>query len=320
MKPKLILLASVLIVGLVGTLTYLNQPVETGTTTVDIAYQPIVFGMPVFVGIEEGIFESENVEVEPHVFTSANDMISALVAGRVDIVPGAPLVPVISLESKYPGRFRIFAHSEMTSDQAFDRIIVKNDSPIRTVSDLIGKKLAQIPGTTAMNSARAYMKKANVDPDEINFVQLAPPAQLAAIASDSVDALYAYEPNLTIALASGEYRAITDSLYCSLLEPCPLVVAIVDREFEKEHPLEAKAAIRSILKAHEFMKESPEKASLALIPYTKISAELAPKVSLQNMTSGEMNTESLQKFIDILIEIGEIKKSIPVENLIKSSE
>lgn len=294
-----------------------NAPAKTESGKIGMAYQPIVFGMTVFVGQDQKLFEKNGVTVDAKGFTSANDMINALVAGQVDMVPGAPLVPVLSLESQYPGRFRVFAHSIMTTDKPFDRILVKNGSAIKAVADLAGKKLALIPGTTAMNATKAYLKKNGVDPGSVSFIQLAPTAQLAALQSDAVDALYAYEPILTIALEQGGYRPISPSVYCSLLNPCPLVVSIVDRKFEKENPDTTARAIKALDEAVKLMRDDSAKASASLANYTKVPVELTPKVSLQNMTAGgEMDLKNLQQFIDLLLEIGEIKTKVSAESLV----
>ena len=299
-----------------------NNPNNQGQQQIRMAYQPIVFGLPVFVGNEQKIFEKHNLAVDAKSFTSANDMMNALVAGQVDMVPGAPLVPVLALEAQSPGRFRIISHSVMTSDKPFDRILVKTDSPIKNVQDLSGKKIALIPGTTASNVVRAYLKKQGVDPQTINFIQLAPTAQLPALQSGSVDALYAYEPLVTTALnQNGTYRAITGSIYTSLLEPCPLVVAIVDRNFERQNPEAVKRATESLDEVYKLMKDNPSEADMALVPYLKISPELAPKVSLQNMTnSKEMNVENLQQFINILRDIGEIQNPIDAKQLVAETK
>lgn len=292
----------------------------TGTTDrqkVRMAYQPIVFGLPVFVGKEQKIFEKHGLEVEDKSFTSANDMLNALVAGQVDMVPGSPLVPVVSLESQYPGRFRIISHSVMTSDKPFDRILVKSDSTIKSAKDLAGKKLALIPGTTASNVVRAYLKKEGVDPQSVSFIQLAPTAQLPALQSGSVDALYAYEPLVTIALNQGDtYRAVSGSIYTSMLEPCPLVVLIVDRNFERQHPDAVKKASEAFGEIFQVMRERPAEANMALVPYLKIPAEIAPKVNLQNMTPpGQIQLSNLQQFIDILREIGEVQQPVDAGRL-----
>ena len=294
-----------------------NTPAKSEPGKIRMAYQPIVFGMPVFVAQDQKFFDKNNLTVDAKSFTSANDMINALVAGQVDMVPGAPLVPVLSLESQYPGRFRVFAHSIMISEKPFDQILVKTNSSINTVADLVGKKHALIPGTTAMNAMKAYLKKNGVDPASISFVQLAPTAQLAALQADAVDALYAYEPMLTIALEQGTFRAISPSIYCSLLSPCPLVVSIVDRKFEKENPDVTKRAIESLDEAVKLMRDNSAKASASLANYTKVPVELTPKVNLQNMTvGGDMDLKNMQQFIDLLLDIGEIKTKVLAESLV----
>lgn len=289
----------------------------SGQQTVRMAYQPIVFGLPVFVGKEQKIFEKHGLTVEDKSFTSANDMMNALVAGQIDMVPGAPLVPVVSLESQYPGRFRIISHSVMTSDKPFDRILVKADSSIKSVKDLAGKKLALIPGTTASNVVRAYLNQQGVDSQSVSFIQLAPTAQLPALQSGSVDALYAYEPLVTIALSQNDsFRAISGSIYTSMLEPCPLVVLIVDRNFERQHPAAVKQASEAFDEIFKVMRERPAEANAALVPYLKIPAEIAPKVNLQNMTpTGQIQLANLQRFIDILREIGEVQQPIDAGRL-----
>lgn len=47
---------------------------------ISMAYQPIVFGMPVFVAQGQKFFEKNNLVVDAKSFTSANDMINAVVA------------------------------------------------------------------------------------------------------------------------------------------------------------------------------------------------------------------------------------------------
>ena len=286
------------------------------TTTLRVASQPLVFGLPLFVAQDQGIFATNGVNVDAKSFTSANDMMSALVAGQVDMLPNAPLVPVVSLESKYPGRFRVFAHSLMTPDKPFDRILVKTNSPINTLADLSGKRLALIPGTTALNAMKAFLKKHGVDPATISFVQLAPPAQLPALQTDSVDALYAYEPMLTIALAQGTYRPVSESVYCDLLNPCPLVVALVDRKFEKQHPETTKRAIKALDEAVKAIQADPVKASASLATHANVPTNLTAKVNIQNRTvEGQMDLQLMQKFIDLLLDIGEVQTKVSAEKM-----
>lgn len=311
-------LASLLIVSLAGCKS--SSP-GSAAEQVRMAYQPIVFGLPVFVGMEERIFEKNGLKVDPKPFTSANDMLNALLAGQVDVIPGSPLVPVVALEAKYPGKFRVISHSVMTSAKPFDRILVRSDSPIRSVRDLSGKKMALIPGTTALNATRAFFKMQGLDPQTVTFVQLAPTSQLSALQSGAVDSLYAYEPLVTIALNQGTtFRAITGSIYTTLLEPCPLVVCIVDRTFDRTHPESVQKVTQAFRDIFKEMSDNPEKAAMSLVPYLGIPRDMAPRVSVQQMTSPEkMDIANLQKFIDILRDIGEVTAQVDARKLTEAT-
>ncbi|MGD9588741.1 MAG: ABC transporter substrate-binding protein [Pyrinomonadaceae bacterium] len=315
-------LSLIALVGSVLLLQSCDKPVNQSEVKVRMAYQPIVFGLPVFVGEQQKIFQNHGLTVESKSFTSANDMLNALVAHEIDIVPSSPLVPVVALEAQYPGRFRIISHSVMTSGKPFDRILVKGDSAINSAKDLGGKKLALIPGTTASNVVKAFLKQQGVDPQTVTLIHLAPTAQLAALQSGSVDALYAYEPLVTIALnQANSFRAISGSLYTTLLDPCPLVVTIVDRDFERQHPDAVKKAVQSFDEIFTLIKDKPDVASQALVPYLKIDPAIASKVNLQNMTlHDEMQIDNLQRFIDVLREIGELQAPIDAKQLIAETK
>ncbi len=296
-------------------------PTSDQLQTVRMGYQPIVFGLPVFHGLEKNIFSANGLKVEATPFTSANDMLNALVSGQLDVIPGSPLVPVVALESKYPGRFRVLAHSVMTSDKPFDRILVLSSSPIKGVKDLSGKKLALIPGTTALNATKAYFRQQHLDPTNLTYVQLAPTAQLAALRSGAVDALYAYEPLVTVALDAGGVRPLTGSIYTALQEPCPLVVTIVDRRFDKTNPDAVRRLNLSLTQIFSEMRDQPSTAALSLVPYLKLSPDVAAKVNIQRMTlPGQMNIVNLQRFIDLLREIGEITVPVQADTLTKDTQ
>src|SRR5688500_16826023 len=93
--------------------------VSCGTQTakkaepVRAAYPPIVASLPMYVAENRKSFEAKNVSVSKTVFVNSNDMINALVAKQVDILPAVSLIPIINLEIEYPGRVRLFSHSRM---------------------------------------------------------------------------------------------------------------------------------------------------------------------------------------------------------------
>lgn len=311
----LIALTLILLAGL-GTWYFLHNRQVGGDgepPTIRVAYAPVVLNLPSFVAQDQGMFAKQSVKTDYKVFSSANDMINALVANQVEAVTGVSLVPILNLEAQSPGRVRVVLHSRMTNEAPFDGIVVKKDSAIQTLADLSGKKLGLFPGTTALNLMKALLKKHGVATDSIQFIQLPPPSHLSALQSGSIDALLAYEPTLSTALQQG-FRRVFGSIYADLLSPNPISATIIARKFEKEHPTETAAFVSALDMAISTIRKEPDIARKSLLNHTKIPPEVASKVNLvPDVLSTEPDITNVQAFIDLLVSIGELPKRVDAQ-------
>jgi ABC-type nitrate/sulfonate/bicarbonate transport system substrate-binding protein len=286
------------------------------TTPVRIAYAPVVLNLPLFVALDRGWFTEAGLKVEATPFTSANDMISALAASRVDAVTGVSAVPVFHLETNSPGRARVILHSRMTPTQAYDSIIVGRDSTIGSIGDLKGRKIGVYPGTTATNLLRAFLRTQSLAPALVPFVQLAPPNHISALESGSVDALLAYEPTLTVALSRGAKR-LHGSIFVDMLNPSPISVSVVSRAFEQAHPRETEVLTEVLDRAIRAIRIDPAAFRSSLAQHTKLPSEVASRVSLVPDTlSSEVDANNLQQFVDLLGRIGELNAPLSVRRLL----
>jgi len=298
-----------------------KKPVSVATsaapTTVRVAYAPVVINLQTFIAQDRNLYKDHGLVGDAKAFTSANDMISALVTGDIDVVPAVSLVPVLNLEAQKPGTLRIFSHSKMTSEKPFDSILVREDSPLKQLADLQGKKLAVFPGTTATNLVKIFLKRKGVDPASVQYVALPPASHLSALDSGSVDALFAYEPTVTTALLTGHARRLFGSVYADLQPNSPIAVSVISRKFEREHPEAAKRVIAMFDQAVEAIRAEPDKCAPSLVPYTKIALDVASKVSIIDATlSSDTTAAPIQQFIDLLTEIGEIPKRLLANDLL----
>jgi sulfonate transport system substrate-binding protein len=144
-------------------------------------------------------------------FTSGPPLLEALNAGAVDVgaVGDAPGVFALAggADLKYVGV------TDQLSEQAVtgSGIIVKNDSGINSVADLKGKKIALARGSSAHYFTYNALKVDGLNiTSDVEIVALQPPDARPALESGSVDAWAIWEPFLTIALSSGEFKVIRD--------------------------------------------------------------------------------------------------------------
>ncbi len=315
MRSRLLAIAAVLIV--VAVLVGAWKSFRPAAGEVRMAYPPIIPSLPVFVAQEQHLFEQDSLRLQTLSLSSSNDLVNALVAGQADVLPAVSLVPIVHLEIQHPGKVRVISHSRMNPNNALDKIIVKDNSSLRGLRDLRGKKVGLFPGTAPQKMLSTFLKKHGVDPDSISFVQLAPQAQLSSLESGVVDALFSYEPVTTTALVHGGYRALFGSVYADLLNPCPIGVSVISRDFERSQPQLAQRSVKVLQDGILFMAAHPADARALLPKFTKLPQEIAARVNVSDVTlQNQVDVANLQAFIDLLYASGEIPQKIDAHRLV----
>jgi ABC-type nitrate/sulfonate/bicarbonate transport system substrate-binding protein len=284
---------------------------------VRIAYLPIIPSLPLFVVQEQRLFEKENLKAEMLLLSSSNDLVNALVAGQADLLPGVSIIPIIHLEIQHPGMVRVFSHSRMNQTNALDKIIVKENSSLHGVRDLQGRKMGVFPGTAPQKMLVTFLKKRGLNTETIRFVQLAPQVQLSSLESGAVDALFSYEPVTTTALVHGGYRVLFGSVYADLLNPCPIGVSVIARDFERAKPEAAGRSVKVLQQGIAYMAANPRLARSLLPQFTKLPPEIAERVNIADVTlQNQLDVANLQAFIDLLYLSGEIPEKLDAHRLV----
>ena len=87
-------------------------------------------------------------------------------------------------------------------------IVARADSPIKTVADLRGKKVGNLPNSIHDILLREELRKASLKLDEVTLIRLAPADMPAALQRGDIDAFSGNEPNSTQAVMAGYGRVI----------------------------------------------------------------------------------------------------------------
>ncbi|MDP9809069.1 sulfonate transport system substrate-binding protein [Rhizobium tibeticum] len=138
-------------------------------------------------------------------FTSGPPLLEALGAGALDFGATGDVPPLFAQASGghlyYVGLYR--------GSSAGSAILVRKDSPIQTLEDLKGKKVAFKRGSSAHNVTVKALRKAGLTPEDIEGLDLSPPDAAAAFKNGSIDAWSIWDPYLAIAQADPETRVLT---------------------------------------------------------------------------------------------------------------
>jgi sulfonate transport system substrate-binding protein len=142
-------------------------------------------------------FGSQGIAVKWLEFSSGPPMLEAMNAGSVDYGAVGDTPPIFAQSA---GAALVYAAGEpITNGQG---ILVQNNSPIRSIADLKGKRVGFTKGSSAHNLVVQTLEKAGLSYADITPVYLTPPDAGPAFANGSIDAWSVWDPYLAI----GEIR------------------------------------------------------------------------------------------------------------------
>jgi sulfonate transport system substrate-binding protein len=184
------------------------RPALAAGTTLRIGWQKFgVLPLAKAAGALEKRLEAKGVSVEWNEFTSGPPLLEAVGAGALDFGVTGDVPPLFAQASGgdllYVGTYR--------GPAAFHGLLVQKDSPIQTLADLKGKKVAYKRGSSAHNFALKVLAKAGLSLSDITEVDLPPPDAGAAFKTGSIDAWAIWDPFFAVAEADPQTRVLTTS-------------------------------------------------------------------------------------------------------------
>lgn len=307
-----------LIVIILGAVSFANRgPENKSDYIVKVGYLPIMSSkLPFEIAKQKGFFEEAGVKIEATEIQSSNLLADAIIRGDIDVIPRSSLIPLLTAELVEPGKVKIFAVTDYTSDKPFDSIIVKEESPIKTIEDLKGKKIGVFTGTTAKNFLKLLFKSKGIDYSTVQFVELPPQQHLTALTAGSIDALYTYEPSVSIGKDELKARVIFGSVFAYHLEHNPLGGSQINSEFAKQHPEEAKRIIEALNKASDYMRSHDAETRKIAQEIFKFNDLVASQIVLPySLHSNNISPDRLNTLVDLFVSAGELKEKPDLSNI-----
>jgi sulfonate transport system substrate-binding protein len=147
------------------------------------------------------------VKVSWHEFSSGLPLLEAVNIGSIDF--GADVADTVPIFAQAAGAKLAYVAEEAASPPA-QAILVAQTSPIGTLADLKGKRIAVTKGAGSHYLLLAALAKAGLTFKEIAPAYLPPADGRAAFVSNNVDAWVAWDPFLTSVIRQSGARVLTD--------------------------------------------------------------------------------------------------------------
>lgn len=270
---------------------------------VTIGVVPVADVAPLYVGIEQGFFEEEGLDVTLQNTQGAAAAIPLLLNGEMQFAYGAfhPVISAAAAEMPVVYVAGGIDRSPSPEDD-YSSVIVKADSPIDDMSDLEGQ-------TVAINALRAgphlvtrvALEEAGVDPESVEFIEVPMTEAIAAVERGSVDAAYLAEPFTTQAIEAG-YKVIGAPAYAGSPEGSTSGYFSVT-DFVEQNSEVVDAFVRALEKSVEYSNENIESTRAQLQEYSGLDEDTVSKLRIPTFTS-EITLTSLETIIGQLADAG----------------
>lgn len=247
-----------------------------------------------YVAKEKGLFQKYGLDVEIIRVDDNAAARDAVVAGKADIFWSCPTVAIAAIAGGAPIKMIAQVKKPCTSV-----LVVSADSPIKTVNDLKGKRIAGIsPSCEAVISITKAAKEANA---EFTLEKLAGGPALAALEARQVDGAILEEPQVSIAELKGYkvlLRGISDDIPCRTINARNGILA--------SHPDALKRFVQAVGEANILILQNPTAPDIV-----DIAAEYtgAPRDAIINGNprlkfTTTLDEKGLESLADDLITLG----------------
>jgi ABC-type nitrate/sulfonate/bicarbonate transport system substrate-binding protein len=153
------------------------------------------------------------------------------------------------------------------------RYLVKEDSPIKTLSDINGKKVSITSVSACTDGYLKYYLKKNNLPDKVEWVKLPNPGQQEqSVIQGLVDMATSHPPYAGIALKKGGLRQIATSWDILHKPEAGLSVRGFSEDFIKEHPDVVRGFCAAMAKARVWINSHHEEAKQIIAKVLKLES------------------------------------------------
>jgi NitT/TauT family transport system substrate-binding protein len=286
--------------------------------TLKVGVIPIADVAPLYLGIKKGFFKAEKLTINPRLAPGGAAIVASVVSGEDQIGFSNTTSLLIANSKNVPVKLisqGVLAGAKPAATQAYDGVLVKKNSSIRSPKDLEGKTVSvntlQNVGPLTINKA---LQAHGVDYKKVKYTEIQFPDALGALSSGRVAAIWEVEPFVSLGKSQGD-RVI---LY-PFEETAPnLTVAtyFTTKQYASQNSDVVDRFVKAMNKSLDYAQSHPAEVRKIVLTYTKIPPAAAQHMILPQWRA-DLNRATIVKQAALAKEYGYVKKSPDLNDLIR---
>lgn len=227
-----------------------------------------------YAAYEKGFFEKEGLPLELIIFASGSVASEAFQAGRGNAIDSGD-TPALRLWNRGAGI------GICTGASYGHYSVVVARKTMNAPADFRGKKVGVLLGSTAEYFAKLYLASGNVDPKDVDIINLQPAEMVTGITRGDIDAFVLWEPFGTRAMeASKDVHVVTNGEKYFL----EWLITTTTPEFLRTREAELVAYVRALDAASRWCNENREESIRVVAKYLKLDPRLVKPIERINWT------------------------------------
>jgi NitT/TauT family transport system substrate-binding protein len=287
-----------------------------GPETLNVGVIPIADVAPLYLGIDKGFFEDEQLTIKPQLAEGGAAITPAVVSGDFQIGFSNTISLLIAASQDLP--VEIIAQGVLggtSEEEAWADLLVLKDGPIKEPKDLEGKTIAV---NTLKNicevTIKASLEQDGVAVDTLEFTEVPFPDMNAALEAGRVDAACVVEPFVSQGKA-GKARGI-DPFYVRTAPDLTVATYFTSTQYAEQNPDVIERFVRAMNKSLEYAQSNPDEVRDILLDYTEIPPEAAEAIKLPVWRT-DLNEPTIEKLAELSEKYGLIEEQPDIDELIR---
>ena len=283
---------------------------------VKIGLIPIADVAPVFVGMKQGFFKEQGIELDPQFAAGGAAITPAVISGDFDIGFSNTVSLLIASSKGLP--VQIVSQGVLggpDESKPWADVLIPKGSDIKDPKDLEGKTIA---ANTLNNicevTINATLEKKGVDVSKIKYTEIPFPDMVGALEKGRVDAACVVEPFVSQGKAAG-MKGI-DPFYAATAPNLTVATYFTSKEMVEAKPELVERFTKAMEKSLQYSAENPDAVRAVLPEYTQIPKEAAEKINLPSWQP-ELTEDTIQTLSELSEKYGLIEKQPDLDQLIK---
>jgi NitT/TauT family transport system substrate-binding protein len=288
-------------------------------TTLRVGVIPIADVAPLYLGMDKGFFEEENLTIEPQLAEGGAAITPAVVSGDFQIGFSNTISLLIAASEGLP--VQIISQGVLggaDESEAWADLLVLKDGPIQTPQDLEGTTIAV---NTLSNICEVTIKKSLEDVgvaiDTLEFTEVPFPEMNAALEAGRVDGACVVEPFVSQGIA-GAARGI-DPFYVRTAPDLTVATYFTTREYAEQNADVVDRFVTAMNRSLEYAQQNPDEVRQILLTYTEIPPEAVGQIKLPIWRT-DLSEDTIELLSELSVKYGLIEEEPDLNELIREQE